>query len=594
MLSKRKGFTLTEVLVVVLIIGILGAIAYPVYTKTIMRSRAAEAINLLELTRDKQMTSVARQGQYFNDFGDIDQLTANKSKETPSGRQMNVGKYTISLNEASECLTVTYPNTKPQPAFSFSSSYDDSTLGCTGAICQTFAGIVGNADSICNCGGQTCGAGFDQNNLTCECKCSKLCNQGGTCFDPYTGGGATTKTERTANGRCTYTCKAFTADCNGGTCTDWGTPTCICTNNAPLPTVSCSNGQTITTSYQCVSGVWKPVEGTPTRVDCCDNERKTINEVRASDCYIKTGTAICRNNKWVDQNVQYRPGETKPALTSTCSAGTLTTITDVQCDTQTGRWIKTTSTKQVDCCAGDTKPSTTQTNPTTCARETINYACVGNKWVTSSSTSNPIIPEPTKDCSVPGRITTTTYACVNGGVRSNTSTVAVREPSISVQACGPCNKGMKSSSNSWNKETCSYDKIDAQWGECIVPAGVCDPAKDRNCDANCEPVVTKECTGAKPTNPAEGSLAGRCVNNSRGNNCTGDYLLQYKCDETTGTWVQSKWCNAPAICGGDACPGKYTCDGKPQYYDTFDACNRACSSPTKCFCSDFQNIVEKL
>jgi len=59
MLKNKKGFTLMEMLVVVLIIGILGAIAFPQYSATIDRTRIAGNNSLLKPIAD----SVA---QYYN------------------------------------------------------------------------------------------------------------------------------------------------------------------------------------------------------------------------------------------------------------------------------------------------------------------------------------------------------------------------------------------------------------------------------------------------------------------------------------------------------------------------------------------------
>lgn len=48
----KKGFTLVEMLVVVLIIGVLTAVALPNYTRSIEKSRATEAMNMIKSLND--------------------------------------------------------------------------------------------------------------------------------------------------------------------------------------------------------------------------------------------------------------------------------------------------------------------------------------------------------------------------------------------------------------------------------------------------------------------------------------------------------------------------------------------------------------
>lgn len=68
MLGRRKphaGFTLIEVLVVVLIIGILAAFAVPEYFKVVERGRAAEAIAYFGDLQAAQERYLQRHGVYF-------------------------------------------------------------------------------------------------------------------------------------------------------------------------------------------------------------------------------------------------------------------------------------------------------------------------------------------------------------------------------------------------------------------------------------------------------------------------------------------------------------------------------------------------
>ena len=58
----KKGFTLIEMLVVVLIIGILAGIALPQYTNAVEKSKASEALIILKSLRDHQALCFTQYG----------------------------------------------------------------------------------------------------------------------------------------------------------------------------------------------------------------------------------------------------------------------------------------------------------------------------------------------------------------------------------------------------------------------------------------------------------------------------------------------------------------------------------------------------
>ena len=90
-MKNNKGFTLIEVMIVVAIIGILAAIAYPSYDEYVKRGNRTEGQAFLQDVAARQERYFSQNNAYITDTDDLAKLGVSASSPT--------GKYTLSLSD---------------------------------------------------------------------------------------------------------------------------------------------------------------------------------------------------------------------------------------------------------------------------------------------------------------------------------------------------------------------------------------------------------------------------------------------------------------------------------------------------------------
>ena len=87
--GNNEGFTLIELLVVVLIIGILAAVALPQYTKAVEKSRAAEAMQVLEDFATAESIYCMARNEFTNDADSLNMAFPGAQNGNGTGEGKN-------------------------------------------------------------------------------------------------------------------------------------------------------------------------------------------------------------------------------------------------------------------------------------------------------------------------------------------------------------------------------------------------------------------------------------------------------------------------------------------------------------------------
>ncbi|MDR0645837.1 MAG: prepilin-type N-terminal cleavage/methylation domain-containing protein [Elusimicrobiota bacterium] len=560
--KNKEGFTLTEILVVVLIAAVMAAIAYPMYTKSIMKARAVEAVNLLEIVKTKQASRYIVSRRYYASFENMGQLTQNKSKEKVNAAEpdkMEIGDYTLTLNNAQNCIRATYKKSG-KDLFTFSSSYDDSGLGCSGDICRSFGNVIGEAKEVCNCGNKTCNNGYILNEDTCECYCKAgLCDIGGRCYSPSQAQATSTPCSNVnsgyTGGTVTRTCRA---SCSGGSCGSWNTSGCTksCTATEPAGIQTCASGcGTQTRTVACNSstgswktGIWTGKCGSKTQTQETSKQCSSISSLYSGGRATRECEADCEGGKckaW-DMSACEREcsAESKPEGSESCGKCGRKRRT-VECNSATGVWKegecekgsanctetcrcdsgyswaedKNTCTKDPVECPADTKPDV-QVSCGKCGTQKKKVSCdtTTGKWKEENDGScvEAEKPETEEAC-----------GCKNGGKK--------RREAQCTEAAGTTNA-------SWSEP---------DWGECSI-------SDECTCDDTKKPELTRYC----------------------GNKC-GKESGTAECNSTMGKWKDVVWsgtCSNEGVCT----PCTENCNDRCQCQTGFSWTGSECQREEEC------------
>lgn len=129
--SNKKGMTLLEMMVVVIIIAGMVMVAYPTYLSSLEKGRALEAVRLVSNFVAAQVKYMADNGAYATSFKALDVDPSGKDKATNptvvTDNTVTTQNFVYTLSSA----TISATSRSNSYAYNIIGTYNNDTINCT-------------------------------------------------------------------------------------------------------------------------------------------------------------------------------------------------------------------------------------------------------------------------------------------------------------------------------------------------------------------------------------------------------------------------------------------------------------------------------
>ena len=143
--KKQKGFTLAEVLVVVIIIAVMAYFAVPMYNKVVRQSDASDALHNIDMFSTAQEKFFIQNGKYTDDLGKLETPLKGEKPE------IYTDKFTYSAGNPKDDDYCIYSESKTRK-YTLAKNYKNhSDIFCFGQDCDIVNSFVKTGDSKLLC-----------------------------------------------------------------------------------------------------------------------------------------------------------------------------------------------------------------------------------------------------------------------------------------------------------------------------------------------------------------------------------------------------------------------------------------------------------